>query len=75
MNFLQIYKYLFVFGLLQVNSLEIDHKYCIVKNCHNCARVFQKGFGNKNQKYVCSVMLRQSGCCDFYLRKSKGILF
>ena len=73
MNFLQLY--LFLLGINHVNSLNIDQKYCIVKNCHNCARAFQKDFGSKSQRYVCGVMLRQKGCCDFYTRKSRGILF
>lgn len=73
MNFFQMC--LFLLGISQSSSLFIDQKYCIVKNCYNCERVFQKGFGSKSQKYVCGVMLRQKGCCDFYIRKSKGILF
>ena len=53
----------------------IHPKYCIVKNCYNCARVFNYDFGTEEQRYVCQSMLRQKGCCDFYTRKSKGILF
>ena len=56
-------------------DMVIHPKYCIVKNCYNCARVFNHNFGTKEQRYVCQSMLRQKGCCDFYNRKSKGILF
>ena len=50
MNFSKIVLILSAF--MQINSLEIDHQYCIVKNCYNCARAFQQGFGSKNMFVV-----------------------
>lgn len=72
MKFIMIVSVLFA---LCTADMVIHPKYCIVKNCYNCARVFNHNFGTKEQRYVCQSMLRQKGCCDFYNRKSKGILF
>ena len=53
----------------------IPTKYCIVKNCHNCARSFNHNFGTRASRAVCTAMYHQAGCCDFYIKRSKGILF
>ena len=54
---------------------KIPTKYCIVKNCHNCYRAINNDFGGKQSMVVCSAMYHQSRCCDFYIKRSKGILF
>ena len=53
----------------------IPARYCIVKNCHNCARSFNYNFGTRASRAVCTAMYHQAGCCDFYIKRSKGILF
>ena len=53
----------------------IPTRYCILKNCHNCARSFNHNFGTRASKAVCTAMYHQAGCCDFYIKRSKGILF
>ena len=53
----------------------IPTKYCIIKNCHNCARSFNYNFGTRESRAVCTAMYHQPGCCDFYIKRSKGILF
>ena len=54
---------------------KIPTNYCIVKNCHNCYRAIKNDFGGKQSMVVCSAMYHQPGCCDFYIKRSKGILF
>ena len=53
----------------------IPTKYCILKNCHNCARSFNYNFGTQESRAVCTAMYQQAGCCDFYIKRSRGILF
>ena len=53
----------------------IPAKYCIVKNCHNCARSFNNDFGTRESRAVCTAMYHQPDCCDFYIKRSKGTLF
>ena len=53
----------------------IPTHYCIVKNCHNCARSFNHNFGTRASRAVCTAMYYQAGCCDFYIKRSKGIQF
>ena len=53
----------------------IPTRYCILKNCHNCARSFNHNFGTRASRAVCTAMYHQAGCCDFYIKRSKGILF
>ena len=54
---------------------KIPTNYCILKNCHNCYRAINNDFGGKQSMVVCSAMYHQPGCCDFYIKRSKGILF
>ena len=54
---------------------KIPANYCILKNCHNCYRAINNDFGGKQSRVVCSAMYHQPGCCDFYIKRSKGILF
>ena len=54
---------------------EIPVKYCIIKNCHNCYRMFHYNFGTEETRRVCTAMYHQPGCCDYYIKLSKGILF
>ena len=53
----------------------IPAKYCIIKNCHNCARSFNFNFGTRASRAVCTAMYHQRGCCDFYIKRSKGYQF
>ena len=53
----------------------IPVRYCILKNCHSCARSFNHNFGTRASRAVCTAMYHQAGCCDFYIKRSKGILF
>ena len=54
---------------------EIPVKYCIIKNCHNCYRMFHFNFGTEVSRRVCTTMYHQAGCCDFYIKRTKGTLF
>ena len=54
---------------------EIPVQYCIVKNCHNCYRMFHYNFGTEVSRRVCTTMYHQAGCCDFYIKRTKGTLF
>ena len=59
---------------LNSDSIEIPLKYCTVKNCHNCARSINYGFGNRDSRVACTSMYHQKGCCDFYIKRSKGMV-
>ena len=54
---------------------DIPVQYCIVKNCHNCYRMFHYNFGTEVSRRVCTTMYQQAGCCDFYIKRTKGTLF
>ena len=38
----------------------IPAKYCIVKNCHNCARSFNFNFGTRASRTICTAMYHQA---------------
>ena len=54
---------------------QIPARYCILKNCHNCARSFNHDFETRASRAVCTAMYHQAGCCVFYIKRSKGVLF
>ena len=56
-------------------EMPIPVQHCKLTNCHNCARAINNNFGGKQSKIICSAMYHQPGCCDFYIKRSKGILF
>ena len=37
----------------------ILQKFCIIKNCHNCARSFNNNFGKRATRAVCTAMYRK----------------
>ena len=58
-----------------LSNFTIPVKHCKLTNCHNCAQAISSNFGGKQSRIICSVMYHQPGCCDFYIKRSKGILF
>ena len=59
----------------QPYTKSIPIKNCALKNRHNCARSFNHNFGTQESRAVCTAMSHQAGCCDFYIKRSRKILF
>ena len=59
------------------SPFQIPHRYCVVKNCHLCFELLGeiKQLEQSTEEFVCFTLLQQRGCCEHYLRRSKGYQF